>query len=235
MSKKFKFLIIGKKHIKTHEKFLTCFLGDTEEEAEKIYKAFSKTLNSISYNYAMSTGLEKLDLFEESLLGLARARRDFDPDRSHNFKTYAIYRIKDVLRTYIRENKSVVIVPTYLESARKHLDKIKNGCTKSAPFLEKTAKRAGISLETLIERVELIPSEIEYDDSVSVNTEETVNTTLLIQKLREHMRKDELQICDMIMEGRTYEEIGKMFGKSPSWVVYKLKKLRDRIGDKICP
>lgn len=228
----FKYIIIDKKHIKTHEKFLPYFLGNTKEEAERVNKAFSGTLGVISHNYAVATGLEKLDLFEEALVGLARAVRDFDPERGKNFKTYAIYRIKDALRTYVREFKSVVVVPAYLENARRYLSKIKSGCAKSVPFLERIAERAGITLETLIERVELLPSEIKYDEStLHKDSERIINAALLVRKLKKHMKSDEIQICNMIMEGETYKDIGKRFGKTSSWVVYKLKRLRDRIGE----
>lgn len=228
--KSFKYIILSKKRIKTHEKFLPYFLGNDEEEAHKVYNAFSKLLDTISGNYSMSTGLERLDIFEEALVGLARAVRDFDPRRSSDFKTYAIYRIKDAIRKYVRKFKSVISAPAYLESAKRHLNNIKGGCTESALFLENAAQRAGLTIEELIERTEMLPSEVELDDNVEdTSTEEAVYAALLIQKLKEHMEDDELLICDMIVEGRTYEEIGNVFDKGPTWVVYKLGKLRERL------
>jgi RNA polymerase sigma factor (sigma-70 family) len=107
------------------EDFLPGFLGNTAEEAEKIYEEFKGVLNNLAFSYSVSTGLQKSDLFGEAVIGLARARRDFDKNRSENFKGYAIVRIKDALNEYVRENKASVSIPAYLRSANALLQKIK--------------------------------------------------------------------------------------------------------------
>lgn len=110
----------------TEEKFLDYYLGDTPEEAEELYKKFSHTLNQISNSYSRMSGLPREDLFGSALTGLARAVRDYDPDRGGKFKTYAIYRIKNALNDYIRCNFSIVKIPTQVQTANSYINSIKS-------------------------------------------------------------------------------------------------------------
>lgn len=226
----FKYEIIRKTHIELREKFPKHFLGDTIEEAEDTHRQFSGLLNTIAYNYSMGTGIEKYDIFGEALTGLARAKKDFDPNRSDNFRNYAIYRIRDAINTYVRGFGTVVRVPAYLKAAHRHLGQLQEGCPKAAELLRKAAKRAGISTDTLIRRAELIPLDVEYEDQhTDEEAEQQLYTALVVERLKKHMKDDELYICDMIMAGNTYEEIAETFGKTPPWVVYKLRRLRERL------
>lgn len=235
--RKFKFEIIRRRSVETRERFLAYFLGNTIEEAEKIYRAFSITLNTISNNYSVVTGLDKADIFGEALTGLARAVRDFNPDRSTNFKGYATFHVKNAINVYVKKNKSIVSIPTYLANANKNLGRVKEGCSKSATFLEKAAKRANISVEALIKRAELIPLDVEYEEQyinkLDEKKEEKMYAALVVGELKKHMTEDELKIAGLIMEGKTYREIGEEFGRGASWVVYKLGKLRKRVGKTI--
>jgi RNA polymerase sigma factor (sigma-70 family) len=110
----------------TGEKFLEYFLGNSIEEAESTYEEFSGLLNKISYSYACSSGLEKRDIFSEAIVGLARAKRDFNPERSINFKTYAIFLIKNSINDYIRKLSNVISVPAYIKLANSHIVAIKS-------------------------------------------------------------------------------------------------------------
>lgn len=121
----FKYDIIKKSTVHTYEKLPKHFLADTIEEAEKLHKEFSKTLNVLSSSYALSTGLDKFDLFGEALIGLARAKRDFDEKRSKDFKTFAIYKIKDALNDYVRGFSKAISIPSYLKKASSHLNILK--------------------------------------------------------------------------------------------------------------
>ena len=118
--------IITKSPVKKKEEvFLDYYLGDTPEEAEDLFKSFSRLLNIISKAYSVWTGMDKEDLFGTALVGLARAKRDFDPKRSDNFKTFAIYKIKNALNSYYRENKTIVNIPSYVKTANGYINGIK--------------------------------------------------------------------------------------------------------------
>ena len=118
-------MLILNKEVK-REEFLECFLGRTQKEAEEVHKEFSYLLNAIARNYSLGTGLDKSDLFGESLVGLARAKRDFDKGRSDDFKTFAIYKIKDCLNKFIRENMRSVIIPAYVKGANSLINRLRN-------------------------------------------------------------------------------------------------------------
>lgn len=123
---KFKYDVVKGSSIGAYEELPKCFLADTPEKAEKLYKDSYSLLNNLSYTYSITTNIDKSDLFGEALVGLARANRDFDPKRSNNFRTFAIYKIKTALNEYVRKNSRVVIMPAYLRHANRHIMLLKD-------------------------------------------------------------------------------------------------------------
>lgn len=121
-----KFNVIKKLVVESKSYLPEYFLSDSAVEAEKLYKEFDSTLNGFAYSYSIATGLDKSDLFCEALIELAESRRDFDPERSDNFKSYAIFRIKDVLNIYVRKNASAISIPNYIKKANTNIITIKD-------------------------------------------------------------------------------------------------------------
>jgi len=111
--------------IRDDEKFCTHFLGDTKEESEGLLRAYDNDLTMLSNRCAMHTGLDKNDLKQEATIGLARARRDFEPNRSENFRIFAIYKIKDALREYVTMQGSNVRLPQYIKDAARLVGTLK--------------------------------------------------------------------------------------------------------------
>ena len=107
------------------EIFLDYFLGSTPEEAEEVFYEFSDTLNTITKSYHNWSRLDKGDLFGTALVGLARAKRDFDPLRSDNFKAFVILKVKNALNEYYRRNKTAVSIPSYVRIANSYINNIK--------------------------------------------------------------------------------------------------------------
>jgi len=103
--------------IREGEKFCKCFLADTEKEAEKLLKDYNSTLKLLSNKVAALTGLDKEDLYQEGIIGLARAKRDFDEERSENFKIFAIYKIKDAMREFGTTQAVTIKAPQYTKDA----------------------------------------------------------------------------------------------------------------------
>ena len=122
---KFKYDVVKESHVEAYEELPRCFLADTPEAAENLYKEYYTLLNNISYTYSISTKIDKYDLFGEALIGLARAKRDFDPTRSDNFKAFAIYKIKWALNEYVRKNSRSVAMPAYVRNANRHINALK--------------------------------------------------------------------------------------------------------------
>ena len=103
--------------IRDGEKFRKRFLADTEEEAEKLLKEYDNTLKLLANKSSMMTGLDKEDLYQEGIIGLARANRDFDEARSDNFRIFAIYKIKDALREFGTTQSITIKSPQYTKDA----------------------------------------------------------------------------------------------------------------------
>lgn len=254
----FKFDIIKQTVVVRQETMSEYFLADTPEEAEALYNRYSGLLNALAYNYAISTGLQKDDLFGEALIGLGRAYRDWDIDRSDNFKMYAIYRIKDALNEFARNNMASVTVPAYIKKSHNYIiilktifakygvstdtvlmygkidKKIKGNdrkeCIHSVNNLKKAASRVKAEYKKFVKQVEYIPENCVFNENtISNNHEESLETALMIKKLQTYMDPIELSICQDIMEGISYEQIGKKFDKTAVWVRYRLDKLRDKI------
>jgi RNA polymerase sigma factor (sigma-70 family) len=188
----FKYDIVSQTMVRKAEDMPSCFLAETPQEAEALYQRFKEPLNGLSKSFAISTGLHKWDLFGEGLIGLGRAYRDWDPERSDNFEAYALFRIKDAMSEFVKANKSTITTPSYLRKANSNIKEIKNicemydidyriileeqelpdelevgdavRCAEVVGFLINAANRAKISYKKLIERATLVPIDDEYQD-----------------------------------------------------------------------
>lgn len=261
----FQFNVITQTVVNTDEEMPRYFLAETPEKANSVYEKYKNLLNGWAYSYSTSTGLSRSDLFGEALIGLARACRDWDDSRSSDFKTYAIYRIKDSLNEFVRANLATISVPAYIKKANANLLKIKTICSKynikwqtiaidkeqpkqfskedwnlCVNFIDNltnAAIRAGVSYEKFVERVEYIPENSDFSDQTAPEiyerTQQQLEAALVVDKLKEYMDEDELVICNGIMSDKSFKQIGLEMGKSPAWISDKIKKLRDKIIDKV--
>jgi len=188
----YKFDVVTKTILKKIEDMPKYFLADTPEEAESLYIRFEKILNAFAYSYSVSTNLQKGDLFGEALIGLARAYRDWDPSRSDNFEVYAKFVIRDTLNEFVKDNSSIITVPSYIKKANSNLEKIKSLCknygvswkhyvidmnappemnsddaikySKMIGYIADAANRAKVSYVKFVERIEFLPENTEYVD-----------------------------------------------------------------------
>lgn len=187
----FKFDVIRHSSTDSKENVPKYFLADTIEEAEELFKSFSSILNHLAYNFAISTGLQKADFFGEGIIGLGKAREDWNPARSE-FKSYAIFRIKDAMMEFVRENHTIVRVPSYIKKANANLKKVISFCErfnvdyrdvlfdkKMPEYIDKkqieecllsiekisaAAKRANVDYQKFVERIMYIPKDTELSD-----------------------------------------------------------------------
>jgi RNA polymerase sigma factor (sigma-70 family) len=107
--------------IRETDEFCSHFLGESEEEANDILLTFDKDLTMLSSKVASLTGLDKADLKQEGIIGLARARKAFEEGRGAAFRTLALYKIKDAMREYVTKSGGMRI-PQYLKDAAKLVD-----------------------------------------------------------------------------------------------------------------
>jgi len=108
-----------------NEKFLPFFFADTQQEADGLLKKYQPTVSLLASKYARYTGLDKEDLAQEGFIGLARAARDFEKDRSDTFHTFAIYKIKDAMKEFSSKQADNVKIPQYLREASRLATKLR--------------------------------------------------------------------------------------------------------------
>lgn len=231
----YKFDIVKQEIVETQEDMLPYLLGDTPGEAEEIYQQFEKKLNGFAKAYAAVSKLEKHDLFSEALIGLGRAVRDFDNNRSDNFNTYAIYRIKEALDEYTRGMSVVVSIPAYIKKANTLIKRIedktlsKDKCKEASKLLKKAAKRAEITTAELIKRARVLPSNVRFDEDHINMEEHKIANVLAIKKLFEKMTMREKQIAERIMDGYTQAMIAEDLKITDTAVSLTLKGFRNKL------
>lgn len=192
--------------IKPKEKaFRAHFLGDTEEEAGELYKLFQKDLTMLSRKASILSGLDKEDLFQEAIIGLARATRDFDEGRSEDFRIFAIYKIKDALREYIASQQKDIRVPQYINDAIGFVKQLAHALRKgvnlpwflslseiwrisssfkSEPSLEEDVERIRTSLKNLALRTHTSVPEllerVEFMPTISVDIVDNADVDMIV-------------------------------------------------------
>jgi len=225
---KFKYDVIKESSVEPYEELPKHFLADTLEEAEELYNEFFALLNNLSYSYSISTGIDKADLFGQALVGLSRASRDYDDERSDKFKNFAIYKIKSALNDYVRKNRTAVVTPAYIANANRHIellkdlgvepynlirDKklelekvssrwVKDKAVHLLKMLNNAANRANISTKELIRRAEFMPTVIRYDEYMSPDEILQENTDKMYLSLLVENIKDRMDKRELqIAEG----------------------------------
>lgn len=233
------------------EEFLPFFLGATEEEAAKLYLAFEWLLKKMARSYSINTGLDEGDLFGEGIIGLARAKRDFDLERSEKFSAFAIIKIKDAMNDFVRNNRSVIDIPSYVYRANAIIQRIRRNVSRFKDIndgelydliltdkvlgvenLKSICKHSKLHLKDLVDRSMYVPSDVLYEEfgfsteAMLQKDEENVITTVVISKLLDKLGGDDRLIAEKVMSGFTYEQVARELGKSPSWVKTRLSKMR---------
>ena len=94
------------------------------EKARKDVEKHSEDYKRLIYKMArkyVRNRVEFDDLIQEALFGLILACRDFDIERSTNFHTYAIYRMKGKMYEYCIGNESPIYIPTHVAKAASYV------------------------------------------------------------------------------------------------------------------
>ncbi|HLD89602.1 MAG TPA: sigma-70 family RNA polymerase sigma factor [Patescibacteria group bacterium] len=237
-------------------KLLKAFLADSKEEAEELYNEYKPLLCSIVNSYVKSTGLDSNDLFSEALLGLAIAKKDFDPTRNDNFKQFALRKIKDSLHEYIRKFSSIVVIPSYIKKTSSLLNRLNvcllsNGIaedkvtnllfygkesvfyTENMPCsdlflkLSNAAERATIPYSELVQRAYTLPTDITVNEYCSVHEVEDPMDLMDIQQL---LTEEEAIVVEGLNNGKSFKEISIENGySSASWAHNIIKKVRIKL------
>jgi RNA polymerase sigma factor (sigma-70 family) len=87
---------------------------------EQYLPEYTKLIYKMAHKYVRNR-VEYDDLVQEALIGLILADRDFDPTRSEDFHTYAIFRMKGKMYEYCIGNESPIYVPTHVAKAASYV------------------------------------------------------------------------------------------------------------------
>jgi RNA polymerase sigma factor (sigma-70 family) len=237
-------------------KFPTRFIADTEEEAERLYKKYNKTLQLLANRYSVLTGLSTEDLIQEGTIGLARASRDFESERSRDFNVFAVYRIKDAMREFVTSqsiNTGVVstVKPVNISSLLdiwetsgiyENDKEIGNSISKVRQSLSNLAKRSCTTVEQLIERADLMPiADMEITDynvaDLPNQNEDDMLSSLTIRKYIDRIKSilsesDYDLLVSHFVEGKTVRELEEKLDLKASTVTIKIHNIVSKLLEK---
>jgi len=174
------------------EAFPKYLLGDTLIDAEETFACFEKYINNLATSYHFITGIDKSEFFGDAVIALGKARRDFDIKRSNNFIAYAKFLIVDSMNECIRNNITIVKIPSYIYKAHRIIARIKllavNNCANITDVLysddylvsesvklkinedknklKRAAERANLPYRELIKRAEYLPLTLSKEDGM---------------------------------------------------------------------
>lgn len=243
-------------------KYPKYFLGDTVEEAEKIHNEYVGILNNITKEYSLHTGIDKKDLFNEALFGLANAVKKYDGRNGYEFKNFAIFKIKDYLNSYVRKYSSTISIPKYISQAINIISKIQQiievyGDYEYISVLEIIQDRKIYELdlseqdlykcEQYIHKLDNIAQRasisidkllkrIEFIPTHSITDIEVVSDyterDYELKCLMDKLDYNEKIIAENLLQDKTYNEIALEMGKSKTWVSNRVKNIKEKIGIK---
>ncbi len=95
---------------------------------------YRKLIAKMAHKYVRNR-VEHDDLAQEAMIGLILADRDFNPERSKDFHTYAITRVKGKMYEYCIANESPIYVPTHIAKASSYIKQMQRLLDKE-PYLQ---------------------------------------------------------------------------------------------------
>ncbi len=260
MGKSYKYDVLSSKKTtkEVDSVFPKYFLGNTTKEASALLNQFEPYINSVASTYSSATNIEKSDYFIEGVEALAKANKDFNPDKGLEFAPYAKFIIVDAMNEFLRKNRAVVQVPAYINKVNKIIYRIKkalNGnendwfeivfkgkgvipknreetLNHDKKLFKNAAVRAKITCKQLADRAEFLPTTPELsvvDNNISDEMDhDKLMARILVDKVMPKLNSEERIIAELIMLDLNNSEIAKLIKKSDVFVASKLKNIRKK-------
>ena len=234
--------------------FPTYFLGSTAEEAQETFNNFKLYINNVATVYASVSTVAKDDLFSECVLALAKAKKDFDPSRSSDFRPYAKYLIVDAIHECIRRNRAVIEVPSYISKANITInrlkgllnnhnswydtvfnnvevisEKIREKVEYHKDILIKAATRAKITPEQLIDRAEYLPIMSLETGTIIESEQESILAKIIVSEIIPLLTDTEKSVASLLMRDFNNAEIARELNRSDTFVANKINSIRVKI------
>ena len=149
-------------------------------------------------------GAETEDLYQEGMIGLFKAVRDFEPDKGAVFSTFATLCVKNQVKSAVTaaNRKKHIPLNQYISIYASSEDSESN-------------------------------EELFLDDGEKTNPEKKVlakeNKSELMDSIMDMLSKLEIQVLNLYLEGLSYAEIGDRLGKTEKSVNNALQRIRSKL------
>ncbi len=151
-------------------------------------------------------GAETEDLYQEGMIGLFKAIRDFEPDKGALFSTFATLCVKNQVRSAVTA-----------ANRKKHI-----------PLNQY------ISIYTSSEDESATKEDLFIDDGAN-NPEERIlakeKESELLSIVKEKLSKLEIQVLNFYLDGLSYAEIGEKLNKTEKSVNNALQRIRSKLSN----
>lgn len=108
-----------------------------KNQEEKDLKKYIRLVIVIAKKYVRQN-VPYEDLISCGIMGLLEATRNFDPERSTNFKAYAITRVKGRIYEYCVSNTSNITIPTHVGKSRVYVERMTKILDKEPQFFNRS-------------------------------------------------------------------------------------------------
>ena len=151
-------------------------------------------------------GADKEDLHQEGLIGLFKATRDYNPDLSVPFKSFAETCIKRQLATAIKAATRLKHSP------------LNNSVSLNRPLFDE---------EDESELFDIISQSPLHNPEDIVINKERYNT--IGEKIKSHLSKFELKVLEYYLDGKSYQEIAELLDKPQKAIDNALQRIRHKV------
>ena len=160
----------------TEKEALFARIRQGDQEAREMYiKGNLRLVLSVIKRFSGSH--ENLDdLFQIGCIGLIKSIDNFNPDLQVKFSTYAVPMIIGEIRRYLRDNNSIRVSRSLLDTAYKaiHAKEVLSKNSFKEPTLQEIAEESGVAAEDILYALDAIQSPVSLYDPVYTDGGDTL-------------------------------------------------------------
>ncbi len=151
-------------------------------------------------------GADKEDLLQEGLIGLFKATRDYKPELSVPFKSFAETCVKRQLATAIKAATRLKHGP------------LNNSVSLNRPLFEEEDESVLLDIVS--------GSALPNPEDIVINKERYVT---IGEKIKSHLSKFELKVLEFYLDGKSYQEIASELDKPQKAIDNALQRIRHKV------
>ena len=217
------------------------------ESVRRLVKEHLDVATSMAARYR-NRGIDLEDLEQVALLGLTKAAHRFDPDRGHDFMSFAVPTVRGELKRHFRDLGWVVRPPRRLQELQARISTVQGQLEQSlgrSPRPSEVASHLGVDVDTVVEALAadgcFAPTSLDtpLDDVATtlgdlVGEEDTrveaVEAKVLLEPLIAELPDRERRILFMrFYEERSQQDIADAVGLTQAQVSRILARLLSRM------